>query len=158
MNDIALAVGATYFSEKTGDDLSHMGIEDLGKAKKVIVGRDDTIIINDKKNNEEINNRVIELWEQHQAAKQAEDKDFIVQRIAGLTGGIGVIYVGANSDVEQKEKFDRVDVKLDVYGDMFELGIVDPLKVTKKALRNAVSVATTILSTNAIITLARHEK
>ncbi len=50
------------------------------------------------------------------------------------------------------------DVKLDVYGDMFELGIVDPLKVTKKALRNAVSVATTILSTNAIITLARHEK
>ena len=162
----------------------------------------------------------------------------MLQRIAGLTGGIGVIYVGANSDVEQKEKFDRVDdavcavrsaleegilpggglalfrvadaygdkpdeknidhrlgveilsqalqepffqilinagknpsemtndiidsggydVKLDVYGDMFELGIVDPLKVTKKALLNAVSVATTILSTNAIITLARHEK
>ena len=238
MSDIALAVGATYFSEKTGDDLSHMRIEDLGKAKKVIVGRDSTIIIKDKNNDDQLKDRVKELWEQHKTTKQADDREFVLQRIAGLTGGIGVIYVGANSDVEQKEKFDRVDdavcavrsaleegilpggglalfrvadaygdkpdeknihhrlgveilsqalqepffqilintgknpsemtndiidsggydVKLDVYGDMFELGIVDPLKVTKKALRNAVSVATTILSTNAIITLARHEK
>jgi len=47
------------------------------------------------------------------------------------------------------------DVKNDVYGDMYEMGIIDPLKVTKNALKNAVSVATTILSTNAIITMTR---
>jgi len=234
MSDIALAVGAKYFSEKTGDDLSLISTEDLGHAAKVIVGRDNTIIIRDDKEVAEIPQRVEELWEQHKNTKIKSEKDFILQRIASLSGGIGVIYVGGNSDVEQKEKFDRVDdavcavrsaleegilegggvpllklsrdlnsevdneeervaiqilkdalsvpckqilrnagededavveqmlknqygydVKHQVYGDMYKMGVIDPLKVTKNALINAVSVATTILSTNAIVTLAR---
>jgi len=245
MSDIALAVGAKYFSEKTGDDLSLISTEDLGHAAKVIVGRDSTIIIRDDKEIEEIPQRVDELWEQHKNTKIKSEKDFILQRIASLSGGIGVIYVGGNSDVEQKEKFDRVDdavcavrsaleegilpggglallklseqlqskdanddekvavnilkdalatpckqilinagidykeiirnlsvtqthtlkgkdggsygydVKNQKYGDMYTMGVIDPLKVTKNALINAVSVATTILSTNAIVTLAR---
>ena len=234
MSDIALAVGAKYFSEKTGDDLSLISTEDLGHAAKVIVGRDNTIIIRDDKEIEEIPQRVEELWEQHKNTEIKSEKDFILQRIASLSGGIGVIYVGGNSDVEQKEKFDRVDdavcavrsaleegivagggvpllriskelnedvenaeekvalqilkdalavpckqillnagedeesitrfilderngydVKNQKFGDMYKLGVIDPLKVTKNALINAVSVATTILSTNAIVTLAR---
>jgi chaperonin GroEL len=155
------------------------------------------------------------------------ERDFIDQRISLLMGKVGVIYVGANSDIEQKEKYDRVedavcalksameegilpgggiallgyadkmygkmsevlrqslltpfeqilvnagkdpitvignisdyvnkgyDVKNDKYGDMYKMGIIDPAKVTKNALRNAVSVATTILSTNAIMTMKR---
>ena len=208
---------------------------DLGHATKVIAGRDSTVIIRDDKEIAEIPKRVDELWGQLTMAKNKSEKEFIMQRIASLSGGIGVIYVGANSDVEQKEKFDRVDdavcavrsaleegiipgggipllavakkleeingktseeqvaleilkdalvvpcyqiimnagedpkeitknldnpnngydVKNGEYGNMMELGIIDPLKVTKNAMLNAVSVATTILSTNAIVTLAR---
>ena len=230
MGDIAISVGATYFSEKTGDDLSHISFEDLGYASKVIVSKDSTIVIKDDSvSGGEVKERVSQLWDAHKNAKKKGDKDFILSRIASLTGGIGVIYVGGQTDLEQKELYDRVDdavcavrsaleegivagggvalfnesanldhstvaqhilkealsapinqiivnagldpkeiigdwlvagdhgynVKSGVYGDMYEMGVIDPLKVTKSALQNAVSVAVTILSTNAIITMAR---
>ncbi len=229
MNDIALSIGATYFSEKTGDDLSLMTIDDLGFASKVIVGRDDTIIIKDETaNTDTIEKRVSQLWDAHKLAAKKLDKEFILSRIASLSGGIGVIYVGGQTDLEQKELFDRVDdavcavrsaleegivpgggvalyqeslrlgdtpadlilcnalrsplyqiwenagldkkelhkmnegrpnfglnIKTNTWGDMYKMGVIDPLKVTKSALQNAVSVAVTILSTNAIITMAR---
>tara|TARA_R100000935_G_scaffold30959_1_gene51417 strand:+ start:2404 stop:3999 length:1596 start_codon:yes stop_codon:yes gene_type:complete len=232
MNDIAISVGATYFSEKTGDDLSHMSFDDLGFASKVIVGRDSTIILKETKENDTldamVSERVSQLWGAHKLSVVKHDKEFILSRIASLTGGIGVIYVGGKTDLEQKEKYDRVDdavcavrsaleegilpgggvalykeslkqddsvagmmlanalrsplyqiwenagldkkklnemnadnasyglnVKSGVWGDMYLMGVIDPLKVTKEALQNAVSVAVTILSTNAIITMAR---
>ena len=230
MSDIAVSVGATYFSEKTGDDLSHITFDDLGFAAKVVVSRDSTIIIkSDDVDSGVIDERVAQLWDAHKNAKNKADKEFILSRIASLTGGIGVIYVGGQTDLEQKELYDRVDdavcavrsaleegivagggvalfsesdnldhstvaqhilkealsapinqiivnagldpkkiigdwlvagdhgynVKSGVYGNMYEMGVIDPLKVTKSALQNAVSVAVTILSTNAIITMAR---
>jgi len=227
MHDIALSVGATYFSESTGDDLSLMTFKDLGRASKIIVGRDSTIILKDeiKVSKDDISKRVSELFEAHKIATKKADKDFIMSRIASLTGGVGVIYVGGNTDLEQKELYDRVDdavcavrsaidegilpggglalweaaedlkksksiayaiirealdaplkqilvnagldfyvaqttgeglnVKTGEQGDMVKMGIIDPLKVTRTALQNAVSVATTILSTNAIVTMAR---
>ena len=239
MQDIALTVGATYFSEKTGDDLSIINFSDLGHANKVIVGGDSTIVIKDKEE-KKVEERVQQLWEAHDLANKKPDKEFILSRIASLTGGIGVIYVGGNTDLEQKELYDRVDdavcavrsallegilpggglalysfyntyvnestnsrnseskkiasailasalrapitqilanagksleevykksnnlaytrgydVVSGAYGDMFKMGIIDPMKVTKTALQNAVSVAITILSTNAIVTMAR---
>lgn len=231
MNDIALSVGATYFSESTGDDLSLMTFKDLGRASKVIVGKDSTIILKneDKVRQDDIDKRVEELWDAHKITTKKADKDFIMSRIASLTGGIGVINVGGNTDLEQKELYDRVDdavcavrsaliegilpggglalweaaedirlqnkksiadailmealeapmkqilqnagsdfspdfldktghgldVKTWKTGDMIEMGIIDPLKVTRTALQNAVSVAVSILSTNAIVTMAR---
>ena len=233
MQDIALSVGATYFSEKTGDDLSIMSFSDLGRASKIIVGRDSSIIIKDNSvvDDSIIDERVNQLWEAHRATKDKVVKDFILSRIASLTGGVGVIHVGGNTDLEQKELFDRVDdavcavrsaleegilpggglalykqgsindgtpsrsksiahailakalksplnqilnnagaewspklnddfnqgidVKTGQEGDMIKMGIIDPVKVTRNALQNAVSVAVTILSTNAIITMAR---
>jgi len=235
MQDIALAVGATYFSEKTGDDLSLILPKDLGHADKIVVGKDSTVIITGNEISEEIKLRVEELKEQQQRTQIKNDRDFINSRIASLMGGIGCIYVGGDSDIEQKEKYDRVDdavcavrsamqegilpggglalwrcadlfdvecddpnqtvayevlrtalrapltqilenagknadeimldglvddvngfdVKNEKYGDMFKMGVIDPVKVTKNALINASSVATTILSTNAIITHAR---
>jgi chaperonin GroEL len=231
MHDIAISVGATYFSEKTGDDLSIMTMEDLGHASKVIAGSASTIIIKDDgANNEGVDARVDQLWQAHKNATAKQDKEFILSRIASLTGGIGVIYAGGKTDLEQKELYDRIDDAVcavrsaleegilpggglalyneafecakydsvagriltialeaplrqilenagipveDVYcdkpsdyahgfdvknkreGDMYHMGIIDPLKVTKNALQNAVSVAVTILSTNAIITMAR---
>jgi chaperonin GroEL len=241
MGDIAVSVGGKFVSESLGDDLSMLTINDLGRAEKVIVGKESTIILRNESDPELIKTRVEELWVAHDHAKIKHERDFVKERIASLTGGIGVIYVGANSDIEQKEKYDRVDdavcavrsaleegvlpggglalynlshkymledkmwdskdksleyrvanrimaealtapmsqiminagldmdtimegvdqenvgydVKNDKYGDMFKMGVVDPLKVTKNALKNASSVATTILSTNAIVTLAR---
>lgn len=227
MQDIAISVGATYFSEKTGDDLSHMSFEDLGHASKIIVGRDSTVILKDTiEVSEEVSARVEQLRASHKLSTKKNDKEFILSRIASLTGGVGVIYVGGKTDLEQKELFDRVDDAVcavrsaleegilpgggialynesrkcddsiagkilykalaapfnqiaenagvvlnpeehkpydfgyDIknnskYGDMYKMGIIDPLKVTKSALQNAVSVAVTILSTNAIITMAR---
>ena len=258
MQDIALAIGAKYFSEKTGDDLSLITADDLGFADKIIVGKTNTVIIKDGDQSEEITNRIAELKVQQDNTTAKHEKEFINERIASLAGGIGCIYVGANSDIEQKEKFDRVDDSVcavrsalqegilpggglflydihrhfgcncedatdetigedqatemiirealkaplqqilknagldedeilkeiyderafgdfenapypafntkgyDVfkqeYGDMIEMGIVDPAKVTKNALMNAISVATTILTTNAIVTHKRAER
>ena len=239
MNDIALSVDATYFSEKTGDDLSLINATDLGHCSKVIVGRDSTVVIkNDTSENQEaVEKRVAELWDAHENATRKDDKSFIEQRIASLTGGIGVVHVGGSTDIEQKELYDRVDdavcavksaleegilpgggltlynihkeyevksyvekdptkkiayailasslkapltqilenagldandiykdvkgwmygydVKKNKYGYLMKLGVIDPVKVTRSALQNAVSVAVTILSTNAIVTMAR---
>jgi len=202
----------------------------------VIVSSDSTIIIksDERSSKETIAERVDQLWAAHAAATKKGDKDHILERIASLTGGIGVIYVGGNTDLEQKELYDRVDdavcavrsaleegvlpgagkaldeeahnlvsepgneaqhiaVKMlkdalqapmsqilqnagmcvtNVYngreasgeglnlktgekGDLIEMGVIDPLKVTRSALENAVSVASTIMSTNAVITMAR---
>ena len=84
MNDIALSVGATYFSESTGDDLSLITFKDLGRAKKIIVAKDQTIILKDKQvaDDKEIKKRVKQLWEQHKISKVKQDKEFIKQRIA----------------------------------------------------------------------------
>ena len=236
MHDIAVSVGATYFSEKTGDDLSHITYADLGHAHKVVVSRDKTIILKSdvKVNHQLVAERVSQLWASHAEAKKKADKDHLLERIASLTGGIGVIFVGGNTDLEQKELYDRVDdavhavrsaleegilpgagkalyeasqfnlglehsderfiassilnyalqaplkqiltnagldvmdyyyeevpeghglnVKTREMGDLIKMGVIGPLKVTRSALQNAVSVATTILSTNAIITMAR---
>jgi chaperonin GroEL len=180
-----------------------------------------------------VKERVKQLKQSVQNAKQKADKDFILSRIASLTGGVGVISVGGNTDLEQKELYDRVDdavcavrsaleegivagggvalykiatyieddnyqvagkmlaralrapleqiytnagieisedqqtklmydngneglnIKSGEWGDMFKMGVIDPFKVTRSALQNAVSVAVTLLSTNAIVTMAR---
>ena len=248
MSDIAMTVGGTFFSQKTGDDLSIIEESDLGIAKRIVVSKDNTIIMRpDDVDVSAIDGRIAELWAQRDTLTNTHERDFVVERIASLSGGIGVISVGGHTDLEQKEKFDRVDdavcavraalsegivagggstlvniadellqeesdvltsnqdialeamrsalispmeqislnagqdaglkmqlklseipfnepifgknegvdVKTGEYGDMIKMGIVDPAKVTKTAVRSAVSVANTILSTNAIVTMAR---
>ena len=218
-------------------------VEDLGIANRIVIGRDSSIIFRGDNNTGEVSERVKMLNDQMKKTKLKKDKEFISERIATLSGGVGVIYAGGNSDVEQKERYDRIDdavcavrsaleggviggggvsllrcssilnnivmgsnpsmdtlaalhiikagieapfnqilensnidtsivldiikydgwddfnyglnVKTGEYGNLIELGVIDPLKVTKNALKNAVSVAATILSTNAILTLAR---
>jgi len=190
-------------------------------------------------NQQVLDERVKELWVQHEVTKDKQLKNFIEKRIASLTGGIGVIHVGGNTDLEQKELYDRVDdavcavksaleegilpggglslyhmgldyeqrdvknsaqkiayailggalktpllqilsnagmdsylyekkdelkwgegfdVKKEQWGEMITMGVIDPVKVTRSALQNAISVAVTLLSTNAIITMHRQKK
>jgi chaperonin GroEL len=229
LGDLAISLGGTYFSEDTGDDLSLIDLDHLGNASKVIVGKGMTVFMHQASQEYAIAGRVEELKESRDEVTNDEEKNFINERIANLSGGVGVIYVGALSDIEQKEKKDRIDdavcavqaaleegilpgggiallnaqkcikspniasviltealfapfeqilvnagkdigaiasnitntvgfgydVKNEKFGDMIKMGIVDPTKVTKNALLNAVSVATTIMSTNAIITNVR---
>ena len=226
MQDIALTVGAKYFSESTGDNLSLMKFEDLGFVKKAVVGGDSTVLIKDSNSDEVVSGRIKDLWDRYNNSQDGNERSFLKERIASLSGGVGVVYVGGNSDIEQKELYDRVDdavcavrsaleegilpgggvallhesfglgdsdgemilaqailepmfqicrnanldpidvyeylngervvnegldVVTNKYGDMYKMGIIDPCKVTKDALRNAVSVACTILSTNCVI-------
>ena len=109
MGDIAFMLGGKYFSEQTGDDLSIATIGDLGVARSIIVGREETTIVRPDLDKEALEARVRELWEQHKNTERKDERDFIMERIASLSGGMSVIYVGANTDVEQKELYDRVD-------------------------------------------------
>lgn len=109
MGDIAFMLGGKYFSEQTGDDLSIAQISDLGIAKRIVVGREETIIVRPELETTKLDERIKELWEQHKNTERKDEKDFILERIASLRGGMSVIYVGANTDVEQKELYDRVD-------------------------------------------------
>ncbi len=231
--DIAKATGAKFFSESMGDDLSLVMFEDLGKAKKAIVTPTNTVLTI-AENRTLLSEHITDLWTLHDEMTLPHEKKFVKERLATLTGGIGVVYVGANSDIELKEKRDRVedavcatraaleegilpgggialknlstgykvngntpsetlgqkivmgallqpykticenagidpaaaakkidakgmgiDVRTKELGNMFKLGIIDPAKVTACAVENATSVATTILSTNAIITNVR---
>lgn len=241
MKDLSVVLGARYYSDSTGDDLSLIDFEGLGRAAKVVVSKDRTIIMRHENAEEEVISEHIEgLKKKHAETKVQYEKEFLQERIANIDGGVGVIYVGANSDIEQKEKYDRVDdavravaaaieegilpgggialinasqrikdnvedknyqaavdimktaltvpfsrivenagldkvavaqpiidkdtdgfgydVKNDKYGDMIKMGVIDPSKVTKSALKNAVSVATTILSTEVVITNMRQDE
>jgi len=233
LKDLAVALGGTYFSEDTGDDLSIVNLIDLGRASKIIVKKDMTVFMHHAEFKEDIDNHLAELNAMINQTDDQVEREFLRERIANISGGIGVIYVGAQSDIEQKEKRDRIDdavyavmaaleegilpgggialaecasliddsddvaskimydaliapfnqilinagknpksialnmfenkgwgydVKNEVAGDMIKMGIIDPTKVTKNALLNAVSVATTIMSTNAIITNIRADE
>jgi chaperonin GroEL len=223
MSDLAIATGGKYISDDTGDDFSLMTINELGQASKVVVGKDSSVVI--LKDSASAKSRIDEI-----KGMTTDDTSFKEERIANLAGGVAVIYVGASSDIEQKEKKDRVDdavcatkaaleegilpgggyallsivekmwdkdnksiarkimasaivapfyqilenaginddnanvirenfaqnnlgynVKTGATGDLKGMGVIDPLKVTKSALENAVSVSTTILGTNCII-------
>jgi chaperonin GroEL len=241
MKDLSIVLGARYYSESTGDDLSLIDFDGLGRAAKIIVNKDRTIIMrHDATDIEPIEEHLSSLRSKHSESKTQYEKEFLQERIANIDGGVGVIYVGANSDIEQKEKYDRVDdavravaaaleegilpgggialinasqriadtdedinlqaaidimkdallvpfstimenagldkvrvaqpiidskrdgfgydLKNDKYGDMIKMGVIDPAKVTKNALKNAVSVATTILSTQVVITNMRQDE
>lgn len=239
MRDIAVALGAQYYSESTGDNLALCTMDGLGKAKRIIVGQDNTVIV-PMEESPRLHDYIAQLREGIEQETSEADVQFLNERIANIFGGIGVIHVGAQSDIEQKELRDRIDdavlavkaakeegvlpgggialiramhsldkfskvfnvdeyeaekillnsvyapfrkictnaglvwediiadlaetsdsfwhgfdVKNGKYGDMMRMGVIDPCKVTKSALMNAVSVAVTILSTNAIITNVR---
>jgi chaperonin GroEL len=234
--DIALSVGATYFSEETGNDISLMSHKDLGRVSKITISKDRTVIIPNKEylNNEAIEERKSQIKAALSNTPKEFNKKLLSERLSILSGKLSIVYAGG-FDMEQKELYDRIEdsvlavrsaieegvlagagrsiynavheVYVDIkanpeeqeahfilrqacetplrqilinsgleknenlvfstdenywinsktgeYGDLIEMGIIDPLKVTRVALSNAVKVATTILSTNAVITMAR---
>ncbi len=234
LQDIAIMTGGNFVSEKAGRRLDGVTIEDLGYARSIITKRDTTVILDGNGKPEAIQERMNELRAQLADTGADYDREKLQQRLASLSGGVGVIKVGATTEVEMKERKLRVDdalsstraaleegvvpgggaafviaqsvldsvktklaeekIGVDIlrraleeplrqiaenggydgpvvvanvrdkpfgygfdvttgqYVDMFKAGIIDPVKVTRTALQNAVSIAGMMLTTDTIIT------
>ena len=239
LEDIAILTGATVISEETGKQLEKATLQDLGSAKRIEVRKEDTIIIDGAGKQEAIDARVKTRRKQIEDATSDYDREKLQERVAKLAGGVAVIKVGAATEVEMKEKKDRVDDALHAtraaveegivpgggvallraraaiqdlkganadqdagirivrraleaplraivanageepsvvvakvanakgnhgynaatgeYGDLVEIGVVDPTKVTRTALQNAASIAGLILTTDATVAQAAEE-
>ena len=233
LEDIAVLTNATVITEDLGYNLEKITLDQLGRAARIEVGKEDTIIIDGVGDKVKINERVKALQIQMDDTSSDYDRDKIAERIAKLAGGVAVIKVGAATETEMKEKKDRVDDALhatraavedgivvgggvallrarkaldnihgsnsdqdagikivwraleepirtitsnagesadvvvakvlegsgnfgfnaatSVYGDMLEMGVIDPTKVTKTALINAASIAGLLLTTDCSI-------
>ncbi|HOV29645.1 MAG TPA: chaperonin GroEL [Candidatus Dojkabacteria bacterium] len=237
LKDLAVLTGAEFISEELGRTLDAVELADLGSAKKVIVNKEKTIIVEGKGDKEDIENRIKEIRTQIENTTSDYDREKLQERLAKLAGGVAVIKVGAASEVEAKEKKMRIEdainatraaieegvvaggglalhnakevlnkVKLEdsdeqlgidilksilseplkqiaenagedgavvaanckgnkgfnaktgEYVDMFEEGIIDPVKVTRLALVNAVSVASMLITTEAVVADIPDEK
>ncbi|GAB1578720.1 chaperonin GroEL [Bordetella petrii] len=233
LEDIAILTGATVISEETGKQLEKATLQDLGSAKRVEVRKEDTIIIDGAGKQDAIEARVKSIRKQIEDATSDYDREKLQERVAKLAGGVAVIKVGAATEVEMKEKKDRVEDALHAtraaveegivpgggvallraraaitqlkganadqeagirivlkaleaplraivanagdepsvvvakvadgkgnygynaatgeYGDLVDIGVVDPTKVTRTALQNAASIAGLILTTDATV-------
>ncbi|MGD9889213.1 MAG: chaperonin GroEL [Halothiobacillaceae bacterium] len=233
LQDLAVLTGGMVISEEVGLSLEKITLNELGQAKKIVVTKDHTTVVDGAGSKEEIEGRVAQIRAQIETTTSDYDKEKLQERVAKLAGGVAVIKVGAATEVEMKEKKDRVDDALhatraaveegvvpgggvalvrainaiktikganhdqDVgisialrameeplrtivsnagdepsvilnkvsegkgnygynaatgeYGDMIEMGILDPTKVTRSALQNAASVAGLLLTTECMV-------
>ena len=242
LQDIAILTAGTVISEEIGMELEKATLEDLGQAKRVVINKDSTTIIDGIGDESQIKGRVAQIRQQIEESTSDYDKEKLQERVAKLAGGVAVIKVGAATEVEMKEKKDRVDdalhatraaveegvvagggvalvraaakvaaslkgdneeqnvgIKLalrameaplrqivtnageeasvvasavkngegnfgynagtEQYGDMIEMGILDPTKVTRSALQFAASVAGLMITTECMVTeLPKDEK
>ena len=239
LEDIAILTGGRLITEEAGLKLENAILTDLGRAKRVVVDKDNTTIIEGAGKKSEIKARVDQIRKEIEDSTSDYDKEKLQERLAKLAGGVAVVHVGAATEVELKEKKARVEdalaatksaveegivpgggvallraqpalVSLEAkgdersgidivghaleaplktiasnagaegsivaerlrtqkgamgynaatgqYEDLFESGIVDPTKVTRSALQNAVSIASLVLTTEAVITDAPEEE
>jgi chaperonin GroEL len=238
LQDIAILTGATVISEEVGLSLEKAGLQELGNAKKIVITKDETTLIDGAGSENDIKARVEQIRAQIEETSSDYDREKLQERVAKLAGGVAVIKVGAATEVEMKEKKARVEDALhatraaveegvvpgggvalvralqalkeltgdnhdqdvgiaigrrsmeeplrqivsnaggepsvvlnkveegtgnygfnaatDEYGDMVELGILDPTKVTRSALQNAASVAGLMITTECMV--AEEEK
>ncbi|HOH70442.1 MAG TPA: chaperonin GroEL [Paludibacteraceae bacterium] len=124
LEDIAILTGGTVISEEKGIKLENATLEMLGTAEKITVNKDDTIIVNGAGKKENIAARIAQIKSQIANTTSDYDREKLQERLAKLSGGVAVLYVGAASEVEMKEKKDRVDDALSATRAAIEEGIV----------------------------------
>ena len=124
LEDIAVLTGGVVISEEKGLSLDKATLEMLGTAKKVTISKDNTTIVDGAGEKEAIKNRVAQIKNEIAASTSSYDKEKLQERLAKLSGGVAVLYVGANSEVEMKEKKDRVDDALCATRAAMEEGVV----------------------------------
>ena len=124
LEDIAILTGGTVISEERGFTIETTTIEMLGTAEKVSIDKDNTTVVNGSGDTKAINDRVSQIKAQIESSTSDYDKEKLQERLAKLSGGVAVLYVGAPSEVEMKEKKDRVDDALHATRAAVEEGIV----------------------------------
>jgi chaperonin GroEL len=124
LEDIAILTGGTVISEERGYKLENADLSYLGQAEKVVVDKDNTTIINGAGKSDDIKARVNQIKSQIESTTSDYDKEKLQERLAKLAGGVAVLYVGAATEVEMKEKKDRVDDALHATRAAVEEGIV----------------------------------
>ncbi len=124
LEDIAILTGGTVIAEESGYTLENATLEMLGTAEKIAIDKDNTTIVNGAGNADLIKNRVNQIKGQMETTTSDYDKEKLQERLAKLAGGVAVLYVGAASEVEMKEKKDRVDDALHATRAAVEEGIV----------------------------------
>ena len=124
LQDIAILTVGTVISEEIGMELEKATLEDLGQAKRVVINKDNTTIIDGIGDESQIKGRVAQIRQQIEESTSDYDKEKLQERVAKLAGGVAVIKVGAATEVEMKEKKDRVDDALHATRAAVEEGIV----------------------------------
>jgi chaperonin GroEL len=124
LEDIAILTGGTVISEERGFKLENATMEMLGTSEKVTIDKDNTTIVNGAGGADVISGRVNQIKAQIESTTSDYDKEKLQERLAKLAGGVAVLYVGAASEVEMKEKKDRVDDALAATRAAIEEGIV----------------------------------
>jgi chaperonin GroEL len=124
LEDIAILTGGTVISEERGFRLESTTLEMLGSAEKITIDKDNTVIVNGAGEEEAIHARVNQIKAQIETTTSDYDREKLQERLAKLAGGVAVLYVGAASEVEMKEKKDRVDDALHATRAAVEEGIV----------------------------------
>ena len=124
LQDIAVLTGGTVISEETGLKLENATLNDLGRAEKVSIDKDNTTVVNGAGSKAEIQARVGQIKAQIESTTSDYDREKLQERLAKLAGGVAVLYVGAATEVEMKEKKDRVDDALHATRAAVEEGIV----------------------------------
>jgi chaperonin GroEL len=124
LEDIAILTGGTVISEEKGLKLEHTTLDMLGTAEKITVNKENTTIVNGAGDKDMIKARVAQIRQQMATTTSDYDKEKLQERLAKLAGGVAVLYIGAASEVEMKEKKDRVDDSLHATRAAIEEGIV----------------------------------
>ena len=139
LEDIAILTGGTVIAEESGYTLENATLEMLGTAEKISIDKDNTTIVNGAGNADLIKNRVNQIKGQMETTTSDYDKEKLQERLAKLAGGVAVLYVGAASEVEMKEKKDRVDDALHATRAAVEEGIVAGGGVALLRAKNALA-------------------
>lgn len=124
LEDIAILTGGTVIAEERGFTLENATVEMLGRAEKVTIDKDNTTLVNGAGDHDNIKARVNQIKAQIETTTSDYDREKLQERLAKLAGGVAVLYVGAASEVEMKEKKDRVDDALHATRAAVEEGIV----------------------------------
>jgi chaperonin GroEL len=124
LQDIAILTGGTVISEEQGRRLEDAQLADLGRAEKMTIDKDNTTIVNGAGSKDEINARINQIKAQIESTTSDYDREKLQERLAKLSGGVAVLYIGAATEVEMKEKKDRVDDALHATRAAVEEGIV----------------------------------
>ena len=125
MIDIAKVTGGTFITPEVGYKLEEATFDMLGRAEKVVIGKDNTTIVNGNGSSEDISERVKQIKSQIEISTSDYDKEKLQERLAKLAGGVAVLYIGAGSEVELKEKKDRVDDALQATRAAIAEGVVE---------------------------------